>query len=79
MCVHACVCVIAASSPQVFEDFATYMQSLSRLRELRPTVLYPGHGPVVEEGLDKINQYIDHRMARERQVPVCRSSLLSSQ
>ena len=62
--------VTTAPLPQVFEDFATYMQSLSRLRELRPTVLYPGHGPVVEEGLDKINQYIDHRMTREKQVTV---------
>lgn len=60
-------CVLGQGSA-VFEDFATYMQSLARLKELRPATLYPGHGPMVEKGLDKVNEYIEHRMARERQV-----------
>lgn len=52
----------------MFDNFGDYMSSLYRLRELTPTVLYPGHGPVVPNGVDKVNQYIEHRLAREKQV-----------
>lgn len=44
------------------------MASLIHLRDLRPSVIYPGHGPVISDGTEKINEYIEHRMARERQV-----------
>ena len=44
------------------------MASLVRLRDLRPSIIYPGHGPVISEGTDKIVEYIEHRMAREKQV-----------
>jgi uncharacterized protein YoxC len=35
---------------------------------LRPRVLYPGHGPVVEDGVGKIQEYLDHRRQRVQQV-----------
>ncbi len=60
----------------MFEDFGSYMQSLYRLRDLVPTTLYPGHGPVVMDGLDKINQYIEHRLAREKQVTTQHTPLI---
>lgn len=44
------------------------MQSLSRLKHLAPRVLYPGHGPVVRDSMQKIDEYIEHRLERERQV-----------
>ena len=44
------------------------MASLEKLLTLGPSVLYPGHGPKVENGHDTIRQYIAHRMAREMQV-----------
>ncbi len=53
---------------QVFDDFGSYMKSLYKLRDLQQSILYPGHGPVVANGVEKINQYIEHRLAREKQV-----------
>jgi len=44
------------------------MESLSKLEHMKPSLLYPGHGPVVTNGVAKIQQYISHRMDRERQV-----------
>ncbi|KAM0249355.1 hypothetical protein ACHAQJ_009071 [Trichoderma viride] len=52
----------------VFEDLATYLQSLSRMKTLFSGRVYPGHGPVVENGLDKITEYIEHRRQREEEV-----------
>jgi glyoxylase-like metal-dependent hydrolase (beta-lactamase superfamily II) len=45
-----------------------YMTSLKRLRSLPVGKIYPGHGPVVEDGKAKLTEYIDHRRDRERQV-----------
>lgn len=53
---------------QVFENLHTYMQSLSKLEDMKPSRLYPGHGPVIANGVEKIQQYISHREERERQV-----------
>ena len=44
------------------------MESLSKLEDMKPSLLYPGHGPMVTNGVAKIQQYISHRMERERQV-----------
>ena len=53
---------------KVFENLYDYMRSLEKLLELRPCRLYPGHGPVVEDGSDLIGHYLQHRAERERQV-----------
>ncbi len=45
-----------------------YMRSLERLRELDLEVLYPGHGPEVQDPQAKIAEYIEHRMMRERRL-----------
>jgi glyoxylase-like metal-dependent hydrolase (beta-lactamase superfamily II) len=42
-----------------------YMESLRRLRGLDLTVLYPGHGPEVDDPQAKIAEYIAHRQERE--------------
>lgn len=53
----------------VFEDYQAYLASLHRMISV-PQLgrLYPGHGQLVENGVDKIQEYIDHRLEREQQV-----------
>jgi glyoxylase-like metal-dependent hydrolase (beta-lactamase superfamily II) len=45
-----------------------YLESLRRLRTLDARVLYPGHGPVVPNPAAKIDEYIAHRLDRERRL-----------
>lgn len=52
----------------VFEDLITYLQSLQKILALKPCKLYPGHGPVVLEVSDKVNDYIARRLEREAQI-----------
>jgi glyoxylase-like metal-dependent hydrolase (beta-lactamase superfamily II) len=51
---------------QMGGSLADYMRSLERLRALDLKVLYPGHGPEVHDPRAKIDEYIEHRMMRER-------------
>eukprot|EP00927_Polykrikos_kofoidii_P053629 TRINITY_DN48220_c0_g1_i1.p1 TRINITY_DN48220_c0_g1~~TRINITY_DN48220_c0_g1_i1.p1 ORF type:complete len:426 (+),score=64.23 TRINITY_DN48220_c0_g1_i1:186-1280(+) len=53
-----------------FEDLQLYMDSLRRIRENQPTLLYPAHGPVigVEKAQAWIQMYISHREERIEQV-----------
>ena len=53
---------------QVFEDLFTYMKSLQAILNLSPHLIYPGHGPVIQEAVSKITEYIEHRNLREKQV-----------
>jgi glyoxylase-like metal-dependent hydrolase (beta-lactamase superfamily II) len=45
-----------------------YMRSLERLQALDLRVLYPGHGPEINDPQAKIAEYIEHRMMRERRL-----------
>ena len=45
-----------------------YLESLARLRELDLLALCPGHGPVVWEPREKLDEYIEHRLDRERRL-----------
>jgi len=49
-------------------DMSAYMASLQRIRELRPTVIFPGHGARVDDAAALIDDYIAHRLEREAQV-----------
>jgi glyoxylase-like metal-dependent hydrolase (beta-lactamase superfamily II) len=42
-----------------------YMESLRRLQGLDLTVLFPGHGPQIDDPQAKIAEYIAHRQERE--------------
>jgi ribonuclease/clavin/mitogillin len=52
----------------VFEDLATYMSSLQNMQHEFSGRAYPGHGPVIEDGKAKIQEYIRHRQDREGQI-----------
>ena len=47
---------------------AGYLAALERLRGMGLDVLCPGHGPVVEDPGAKIEQYVSHRLDRERRL-----------
>lgn len=64
----------------VFEDLSAYMASLKLLLdtgrslisrgkdEKKKLRIYPGHGPVVEDGIHVLETYIKHRSERENQI-----------
>lgn len=60
-------CILGEGSV-VFEDLQTYLQSLYKILLLNPKKLYPGHGPVVDNPTNKVNDYINRRMEREKQI-----------
>jgi glyoxylase-like metal-dependent hydrolase (beta-lactamase superfamily II) len=49
-------------------DLGQYLDTLRRLLTLDVRRIYPGHGPVIENAKAKIQQYLDHRLERERQI-----------
>lgn len=52
----------------VFEDLGTYLGSLAHMEGLFRGRGYPGHGPIVEDGVAKIREYIAHRQQRQDQI-----------
>ncbi|TPX41207.1 hypothetical protein SeMB42_g05674 [Synchytrium endobioticum] len=52
----------------VFEHLGTYLSSLRRTADLKPARLYPAHGPLIEQGTAKLEEYIRHRQDRENQI-----------
>jgi glyoxylase-like metal-dependent hydrolase (beta-lactamase superfamily II) len=49
-------------------SLSAYLDSLRRLRSLDLEVLCPGHGPYVWDPVAKLDEYIDHRLDRERRL-----------
>jgi glyoxylase-like metal-dependent hydrolase (beta-lactamase superfamily II) len=63
--------ILGVGSAFVGSDGASlgaYMRSLERVRAIDPEVLCPGHGPFVWEARAKIEEYVAHRLDRERRV-----------
>jgi glyoxylase-like metal-dependent hydrolase (beta-lactamase superfamily II) len=49
-------------------DMAAYLESLERLRTMRLVRIYPGHGDPIDGPTQTIDQYLQHRRMRERQI-----------
>ena len=49
-------------------SLSAYLESLRRLRALELDVLCPGHGPYVPDPGSKLDEYIAHRLERERRL-----------
>ncbi len=47
---------------------ADYLRALERVRALEPSVLYPAHGPPLEDPSEAIDRFVSHRRERIRQV-----------
>eukprot|EP00300_Choanocystis_sp_HF-7_P031776 c4142_g1_i1.p1 GENE.c4142_g1_i1~~c4142_g1_i1.p1 ORF type:complete len:306 (+),score=49.61 c4142_g1_i1:32-949(+) len=60
-------CVLGEGTT-VFTNLSLYMRSLHRILDAGIHRIYPGHGPVVEDGPALVRQYVAHRGAREEQI-----------
>jgi glyoxylase-like metal-dependent hydrolase (beta-lactamase superfamily II) len=49
-------------------SLSAYLDSLRRLRELELELICPGHGPYVRDPRAKLDEYIAHRLERERRL-----------
>jgi glyoxylase-like metal-dependent hydrolase (beta-lactamase superfamily II) len=47
-------------------SLAAYLRSLERLRAADLELLCPGHGPYAEDPRQRIDEYLEHRLMRER-------------
>uniref|UniRef100_U5EIX2 Beta-lactamase-like protein 2 homolog n=1 Tax=Corethrella appendiculata TaxID=1370023 RepID=U5EIX2_9DIPT len=59
---------ILGEGTTVFEDLYDYMKSLNVILEAKPSIIYPGHGNVINDPIERVQQYIDHRNQRESQI-----------
>ena len=59
---------IMGGSTVVIEDAAAYLDSLYLVRDLGVAKLEPGHGDAIDDAGQVIEEYIDHRLKRERQI-----------
>ena len=55
-------------SPARGGDMAVYLEQLARIEKLRLSRLAPGHGDVIDEPKARIQEYVAHRNAREKQI-----------
>jgi glyoxylase-like metal-dependent hydrolase (beta-lactamase superfamily II) len=49
-------------------SLAAYLDSLERLRAADLELLCPGHGPYIEDPEAKLDEYLEHRLMRERRL-----------
>jgi glyoxylase-like metal-dependent hydrolase (beta-lactamase superfamily II) len=54
--------------PEDGGDMAVYIDSLRKVRALRPRALLPAHGPPIWDADGKLDFYVKHRLEREARV-----------
>ena len=59
---------ILGNSSSSVRNLKQYMASLETLAGLKPDILCPGHGQVINNGTARVQWYIHHRTEREEQV-----------
>ncbi len=59
---------IMGGSTVIMEDATAYLQSLYRVQDLEVRRIEPGHGPSMDDAGAVIAEYIEHRLAREREI-----------
>ena len=59
---------ILGNSSSSVRNLGQYMKSLELLARLKPAMLFPGHGQIIQNGTARIQWYINHRQQREDQV-----------
>jgi glyoxylase-like metal-dependent hydrolase (beta-lactamase superfamily II) len=60
--------VLGEGSVFVTGRLREYLEALERLRAMHLDVLFPGHGPPVEDPDAKLTEYLEHRLERERKL-----------
>ena len=58
--------VLGEGSVFVVGQLGAYLEALRRLRDMELAAIAPGHGPVVGDPAAKLDEYVRHRMERER-------------
>lgn len=52
----------------VVDDMSDYLKTLEKLKELSPSVIFPGHGDPITDTPKKIQAYLDRTHTRERMI-----------
>jgi glyoxylase-like metal-dependent hydrolase (beta-lactamase superfamily II) len=60
--------VLGEGSVFVSADLAAYLDGLRALRALELELLCPGHGPPITDPRAKLDEYLEHRLDRERRL-----------
>jgi glyoxylase-like metal-dependent hydrolase (beta-lactamase superfamily II) len=60
--------VLGEGSVFIAGQMKEYLAGLERLRARSLAVLLPGHGPVIGDAEEKLREYIEHRLDRERRL-----------
>lgn len=62
---------ILGEGTAVFEDLHDYMISLRTILKIEPRIIYPGHGPIINDPIPRIQYYLQHRQQREVEILKC--------
>ena len=57
--------VLLSESPDALGE---YVSSLKQMKQLRPSAILPGHGPRIDNPVERINHLLDHREKRSQQI-----------